>query len=450
MKKILNNFVEHLYQSMESKDTRRLMLREQVKKDFRTLCYGKEQEYRKEFYIKKIKLLLAFMLIAGGCFLAYIVNLLLPSYLQDGNKIRRNDYGGGRSMYQLGYAADGEKRYIEVSVNDKKYTSGEIKSLYQKALPELEKKVLGKNSSFEHVDQDLNYISSLKGFPFQIRWENMDYDLIQADGALIQKNLTEEGNSTSIFAILSYEDFQAEYQVNLKLFMQRKAPEENMAENIMTQIAENEEKGKENDFLVLPEEADGKKILWYEKKDAAMLLLSVLVIAAGGSTFFLQDYELHKKIVLRERQMRQDYADIVSQLTVYMSAGMTCRLAWEKITIQYEQNKKVFEHYAYEEMLITMREMQGGISEHMAYERFGCRCQLQEYMKFSALLLQNLRKGSISLTKSLQDEAQKAFEDKKRDARRMGEEASTRLLIPMMLQLCMVMLIILLPVIINL
>ena len=51
----------------------------------------------------------------------------------------------------------------------------------------------------------------------------------------------------------------------------------------------------------------------------------------------------------------------------------------------------------YEEMGVALREMNSGISEVEAYERFGKRCGVLEYIKFGALLTQNLRKGSRSL-----------------------------------------------------
>lgn len=439
-----------IFRWIEEKDIRQVLLREQVKKDFRVLYYGKEREHREEFYVKKIRLFFCFILAAVFFTAIFAVSLFFPDALEDGNKLRRNEYGKGSSTYLLGYKADGEKRYLEVKVNDKKYNKKEIEKRYQEVLPELEKTFLGENRTADHVDKNLNCVKKIKDFPFYIKWESNDYNLVQPDGELVQKNLTEEGNLTYITAILQYEEFEAEYQIPIRVFCRVKTPEEKMEEKMTEQIYKNDKADREEEFLVLPDVMDGKTISWSEKKETTMLLFSLLVLASGGMIFFLQDYDLHKKILFREKQMKQDYADIVSLLTVYMSAGMTCRRAWEKIAVKYEKSKGKGNHFVYEEMLVTMHEMQGGISEYMAYERFGSRCQLQEYTKFSALLIQNLRKGSISLTKSLQNEAQKAFEDKKLDARRMGEEVSTKLLLPMTMQLGMVMMIILMPVLWNL
>lgn len=125
---------------------------------------------------------------------------------------------------------------------------------------------------------------------------------------------------------------------------------------------------------------------------------------------------------------------------------MTIRKAWEKICADYEIRKSEGKrNYAYEEMQIAGQEMKSGISEMSAYERFGKRCGIQLYSKFSALLTQNLRKGSTKLGPLLKEESRLAFEERKNAARKAGEEAGTKLLFPMMMMLCVVMLMILLP-----
>ena len=99
----------------------------------------------------------------------------------------------------------------------------------------------------------------------------------------------------------------------------------------------------------------------------------------------------------------------------------------------------------YEEMQTTLHEMQSGISEAEAYERFGKRCGLTAYMKFGALLSQNLRKGSKGLGDMLRMEAIEAFERRKSMARRLGEEAGSKLLAPMLGMLAVVLIMVMVP-----
>ena len=101
--------------------------------------------------------------------------------------------------------------------------------------------------------------------------------------------------------------------------------------------------------------------------------------------------------------------------------------------------------YAYEEMKITCREMESGIMQAESYERFGRRCHGQEYIRFGALLSQNIRKGTKGITQILKMEAVQAFENRKMRAKKLGEEAGTRLLIPMFIMFTVVLIMVIVP-----
>ncbi len=58
---------------------------------------------------------------------------------------------------------------------------------------------------------------------------------------------------------------------------------------------------------------------------------------------------------------------------------------------------------------------------------------------------QNLRKGTKGLTQMLRMEAIQAFEERKARAKRLGEEAGTKLLAPMFLMLAVVLVIVIVP-----
>ena len=90
-------------------------------------------------------------------------------------------------------------------------------------------------------------------------------------------------------------------------------------------------------------------------------------------------------------------------------------------------------------------ELESGISETEAYMHFGRRCRLRQYSRLSSLLVQNLRRGNDTLLQVLQEEARTSFEERKNLARELGEEAGTKLLLPMMIMLGVTMLIIIVP-----
>ena len=145
--------------------------------------------------------------------------------------------------------------------------------------------------------------------------------------------------------------------------------------------------------------------------------------------------------------MQLDYPEIVSSLALLIGAGMTVPNAWLKIVRDYKTQKEETgrKRYAYEEMVLTVHEMESGVSQTQAYEHFGRRCRLPCYNKLATMLSQNIRKGAANLPILLREESADAFEERKHLARKMGEKAGTKLLVPMMMLLGITMVIIMVP-----
>lgn len=99
----------------------------------------------------------------------------------------------------------------------------------------------------------------------------------------------------------------------------------------------------------------------------------------------------------------------------------------------------------YEEMSQTYYQMERGISEGEAFREFGRRCRLQPYLKLSSLLEQNRKSGTKNLRTLLELELADAWEQRKNLARKLGEEAGTKLLLPLFLMLGIVMVMIMVP-----
>ncbi len=150
----------------------------------------------------------------------------------------------------------------------------------------------------------------------------------------------------------------------------------------------------------------------------------------------------------REQLLLLDYSEIVSKFMVFISAGMTIRTAWERIAVGYEntvQGGTRKPRPAYEEMCHTISQLKSGMAESRAYGEFGRRCGLQPYVKLAALLEQNRKTGSKNLKAALELEMVTAFEQRKNLAKKLGEEAGTKLLLPLFLMLGVVMVMMVVP-----
>ena len=89
--------------------------------------------------------------------------------------------------------------------------------------------------------------------------------------------------------------------------------------------------------------------------------------------------------------------------------------------------------------------VENGVTEEQVYQEFGRRCKRMQYRRLGFLLSVHLKQGNSRLLAILSQEADSAQEDERNLARKAGEEAGTKLLLPMMLMLLVIMFLILAP-----
>lgn len=367
---------------------------------------------------------------------------------ENGNMLLRNTYGKGDKTESLEVSVGNKLRRepMEIVVEEQKYTKEQIQDVFRQVTEELDSLILGENQSADQVQYNLNLPRKFPDQPIQIEWELDRYDVLNIYGEIQTDQVSEEGTLVEIKGHLSYEGEEALYVTTVKVVPRTRTKKEQVLLQIQKLIGEENEKTKEKDALALPEELDGTTIKWKKKHDGRGYAIILLGVVAAGSVLLLKKQNAEKEYKERIRQMMVDYPELINKLTLLLGAGMTVKNAWKKIVLDYlAQREYLGKRYAYEEMHLTLREMQSGVTEAESYERFGRRCKVQSYLKLGALLSQNLKKGTKGLSELLNLEAAHAFEERKRTAKKTGEEASTKLLIPMFFMLAIVLVIVIVP-----
>ena len=92
-----------------------------------------------------------------------------------------------------------------------------------------------------------------------------------------------------------------------------------------------------------------------------------------------------------------------------------------------------------------MHQLDTGSEESWVYEQLGQRLELPEYYQMFQHLSQHIRMGTKDLRNLMEQEMQQALEKRRELAKKKGEEASTKLLFPMILLLVLVMVMIVYP-----
>lgn len=208
-----------------------------------------------------------------------------------------------------------------------------------------------------------------------------------------------------------------------------------------------QKEGAKDGKITLPQTVSGKELSYRNLipgKDFTSFYLSIVLLGILPVLWRHRRQELMKK---RDKQLSLDYPELVSKCMLLLSAGLTVRGSMERIGEEYRL--KISEggetRYVYEEILYMLQEMGHGIPETKAIENFGKRCRLLSYLRFSSLITQNMRKGSAGLIELLEAESLDAFDKRKEQVKVMGETAGTRLLLPMILMLGVVMVIVIVP-----
>lgn len=363
-------------------------------------------------------------------------------------EIERNAYGGGnrRETYEITVGHEVKEKEIIVDVEEQKYTPREIRKIFKQVIKEMDEVILGENKSLNHVDKDLNLLTEWKEYPVLIQWELDHYEVMNVQGEIQTEKTKPEGTLVGLRGTLMYEGEQALYVTNAMVYPETKSKEEKLLSDVQELLRENEEKTKTEKVFLLPSEIDEQPINWEKKVESRGYYVLGLGMISAVLMIALKKQNEQKAQKERKEQMLTDYPEIINKFSLLLSTGMTTKSVWERIVKNYEEHKVCTgERGAYEEMRYTCNEMQSGITEVEAYERFGKRCGISVYMKFGALLAQNLKKGTKGMADLLRNEAAQAFENRKSRAKRLGEEAGTKLLAPMFGMLAIVLIIVIVP-----
>ena len=353
--------------------------------------------------------------------------------------LERNPYGGGSQTYPLEVEYEGTAEEIDLSVDAVKLTEEEILTFFDDSIEGIKSEILGENESLEQVCSPVHFIPDYQGIA--IFWEIEDPKILSYNGDISVDIVDKEPLVLNLFATLSLEDVSKTYVIPVILTAKELSRKEQLVQEIREDM-ETVNSAYEKE-VVLPDTVNGEKIVFRKRQEHNEFIFLILGLIGIGAVFVGMDRALEQKVKKRQAQMAIDFTEIVSKLSLLYEAGLSIRKAWERIV--EEQEQKGEERFAYQEMKLALEKINSGISEPDAYVQFGKRCGLHSYMKLGNLLEQNLSKGTKGMKQSLKTEVQEAFEERKKLARKKGEEASTKLLVPMVLMLVVVLIIIAVP-----
>ncbi|MBR0085936.1 MAG: type II secretion system F family protein [Lachnospiraceae bacterium] len=399
------------------------------------------KQYAKNDFVKRVSVILA-----ASCLILALAGLgalndeLDP--LIEHNAIERASASQGDRTVSV-TASNGDKDIeLDLVVPSVPYTEAEAQALFDKTEAYLSKAILNGNESFDNITGDIYLPEHVSETGTDIVWEIGDLTLLGRSGRILAEEIPEEGIRTTVIAYMSCGGYERD--VLFELVLKRNIQEKTEAQKVREAIEEFNERNENSSEYYLPETIDGKNVTWKSGgmgSGQKIILLGAVIIVC---LYIYQRNLFRRREERRKTELESEYPMLIHRLVLYLKAGMNISKALEAITADSEKAGET-DSCLYKEICVIRRETDTGISEAEAYERFGKRCGTEKYIKLGSLLVSMLRSGAGGMTDMLGDLADEASMLRREMIKRKGENAGIKLLLPLMMLLCIVMVIIMFP-----
>lgn len=353
-------------------------------------------------------------------------------------KVSKPNYGDGNAKIELMLNNGSSNQRISVSVPEQDMSEAYKIDMCDKAIDKVIGVICADNKGKDYINSDMY-------FPFEIdsdiQFEYIiDSNYVDENGKIDKENIPFENGKYSFYVTITatYKDASKDRKVQFTVIEDEFSYEKYVQDYI--------DNSKE-DTIVLPQQI-GKENVSYKKvtEDYSVLILIGLIITIVAFFYSIKN-EMKDALKKRQDQLREDYYEIVSIISLLQSTGQSMRTSWSKVIDLYDRIDK--KRFVCEEMRIARNKMDRGIPELQAYREFGERCDVMEYTKFSNIIEQNVVRGTKDLRAQLEKEVINAKNERIAISREKAEKCSTKLLFPMMIMLVIVMIILIVPAFIS-
>lgn len=413
------------------------------------------------------------LLLLGLLFVTFISSVLFLQENAIHHKNKGNLVGKGEEISRPSFGQGETKARVKLSLE-----SGKIKreeELYipikemppqtedEKAVAKIAEKlteefIKGKNKSLKSVEEDLFLPASdysMGNLGVKISWSSKE-KCITSNGKVELPPYGSGNRKMILDARLEKGEvvLNKSFQVTLmeskrivsdeqKVIAGKRAIEKKLKEGDLLKV--------ENQKVLLPKQIEklhGLYINWIippspqDHSDIIFLLFGVGILIL---LLILLDQDISRKIKKRRESIQMDFPDFLNKFILLVNAGLSISRVWGKISEESEKKTPL-----YMELALTLGEIKSGRPEIKAYEDFALRCRVMEVTKFVSVIEQSLRKGNKELVTVLRLQAGECWQMRKNTVKRLGEEASTKMLLPLMLMFIAIVLIVATPAIIAL
>lgn len=364
----------------------------------------------------------------------------------------RRPFGQGDRTQEIILKDRRDKKMVSVVIGEREISDKDLEKLFSDFYRKLKDNLRGDNRSLSQVNKPLKFDDELKGYPFTIDYEPEDLSLIGLAGELGDEAGELKGESvkkTRIKVTASYKDWEQSKSYLITLI----APEKKEPVSVLYKTAEKlkqmEEDARRKENVIFPERM-GNVFVSVPGSENGIYGIILLAVIAPHAWILRRFYRLREKELKRQKEAEEDFPIIVHLLTLYMKSGLSFASTVHRICMNHIRSEELKEgRELFEEITFMDKQMEMGVSQKDVCLGWAKRSRNALYRKLSMALIQFFVKGSKEGDRILELMEKEAFEQRIDRARKEGKKAETKLVLPMVFLLFMVMIIVLFPAIVR-
>jgi tight adherence protein C len=198
--------------------------------------------------------------------------------------------------------------------------------------------------------------------------------------------------------------------------------------------------------VALPKKLDdGTKIYWVPKKTYNGWIIVFVIIIGCYAIYYNRDAGLTKNEKTAKESVLRELPEFVNKLVLLLNAGLILSNAFYKIVLDHERIRGGENNYFYEQLShILVKCHETNESVQLEIRRFAVRTGVVEFMRLSNIINDSMTKGS-DLMNQLIMEGDSLWSARRKQMEEKGKIAETKLTLPLVILLLVLLMITISP-----
>lgn len=351
--------------------------------------------------------------------------------------ITRTEYAGDVQTEDIWLTYDDKKYAYTLEVNPMEYTEEEFQKLAQEKVGDIKRNMLGNNTDFSHVTEDLKLPYGDEMGIFAYSWISDNPQIVSSYGTVNTEDVTDTAAVTLTLRV-SYLSYMLEEDIPLTVVKEMRR--ESAVTDTLEALRQLEQETRTKQSVTLPKEYEGVEIALRNDMESKAKRCLVAGVALALLMVPLARLKMRDDGKKRDDTLKKLYPSFVNSLWLLLGSGMTIQMGIRQIISGMEDDVLLKRELEY-----ALHQIENGSEEAWTYEQLGRRLHVPEYYQLMQHLSQHIRMGTKDLRNLMETETQIALKKRREYAKKQGEEASTKLLFPMVVLLATVMLLVVYP-----